>query len=150
MDVLGRDFPGGFEVVVPCLLDGDKMADALDCCAVGGRIVAYGCIGPCRDFDFFKLHRKRASIFSTEPRRDPGPPAAALGADGAGKTASALPPSPPPPRRGKRSDSAPRRSISLQGNSGGEPGGRTKMQQQEKRGERCTGHTQKKGAQETQ
>ena len=30
----------------------------------------YGCIGTCKDFDFFKMHRKRAEIYSTEPRRD--------------------------------------------------------------------------------
>ena len=29
-----------------------------------------GCIGPCKNFDFFKLHRKRGEILSTEPRRD--------------------------------------------------------------------------------
>lgn len=29
-----------------------------------------GCIGPCKYFDFFKLHRKRGTIISTEPRRD--------------------------------------------------------------------------------
>jgi threonine dehydrogenase-like Zn-dependent dehydrogenase len=108
MATVGKDFPEGFEVVIPCLLDGDKMSDALDLCALGGRIVMYGelagvkrllsglvgapqaagltappsssplppllspigCIGPCKNFDFFKMHRKRASIFSTEPRRD--------------------------------------------------------------------------------
>ena len=47
-----------------------QMADALDLLALGGRIVAYGCIGPCKNFDFFKAHRKRASILLTEPRRD--------------------------------------------------------------------------------
>jgi len=70
MDVVGKDFPAGFEVVIPCLLDGDMMSDALDLLAIGGRIVAYGCIGPCKNFDFFKAHRKRASILLTEPRRD--------------------------------------------------------------------------------
>jgi hypothetical protein len=30
----------------------------------------YGCIGTAREFDFFKMHRKRAVISSTEPRRD--------------------------------------------------------------------------------
>ena len=29
-----------------------------------------GCIGPCKNFDFFKAHRKRAEIYLTEPRRD--------------------------------------------------------------------------------
>jgi len=71
MQVVGRDFPDGFEVVVPCLLEGDGMVDALDCCRLGGRIVMYGCIGVCNQpFDFFKMHRKRAEIYSTEPRRD--------------------------------------------------------------------------------
>ena len=70
MGTLGADFPGGFDVVIPCLLDGDGMADALDCLALAGTIVAYGCIGTCKDFDFFKFHRKRATITATEPRRD--------------------------------------------------------------------------------
>lgn len=71
MPEASRDFPGGFDVVVPCLLDGDGMVDALDCCALGARIVMYGCIGTCHQpFDFFKLHRRRAEIYSTEPRRD--------------------------------------------------------------------------------
>ncbi|MHA1371705.1 MAG: zinc-dependent alcohol dehydrogenase, partial [Promethearchaeota archaeon] len=49
----------------------DGMVDALDCVAQNGRIVMYGCIGVCnKPFDFFKLHRKRADILSTEPRRD--------------------------------------------------------------------------------
>lgn len=65
------DFPGGFDVVVPCLLEGDGMVDALDVLATGGRIVMYGCIGTChKPFDFFKLHRKRGEILSTEPKRD--------------------------------------------------------------------------------
>ena len=42
-----RDFPEGFEVVIPCLLDGDKMQDALDLLALGGRIVMYGACGCC-------------------------------------------------------------------------------------------------------
>lgn len=71
MQVVGKDFPEGFEVVVPCLLEGDGMVDALDCCRLGGRVVMYGCIGVCNQpFDFFKMHRKRAEIYSTEPRRD--------------------------------------------------------------------------------
>lgn len=45
METVGRDFPGGFEVVIPCLLDGNGMSDALDSVALGGRIVMYGCIG---------------------------------------------------------------------------------------------------------
>jgi threonine dehydrogenase-like Zn-dependent dehydrogenase len=42
MDKVGKDFPNGFEVVIPCLLDGDMMSDALDLLAIAGRIVAYG------------------------------------------------------------------------------------------------------------
>lgn len=71
MDIVGADFPDGFDVVIPCLLDGDGMVDAIDCCAVGARLVMYGCIGMCRKpVDFFKVHRRRLEIFSTEPRRD--------------------------------------------------------------------------------
>ena len=70
MEALRADHPGGFEVVIPCLLDGDGMRDALDAVALGGRIILYGCIGTCRDFDFFKMHRKRCEIHSTEPKRD--------------------------------------------------------------------------------
>jgi threonine dehydrogenase-like Zn-dependent dehydrogenase len=71
MEVVGEDFPDGFDVVIPCLLEGAGMVDALDACAFGGRIVMYGCIGPCeKPFDFFKLHKKRVDIFSTEPKRD--------------------------------------------------------------------------------
>lgn len=65
------DFPEGFDVVIPCLLDGDGMIDAIDCAALGGRVVMYGCIGLTRrPVDFFKVHRKRLDIFSTEPKRD--------------------------------------------------------------------------------
>ncbi len=71
MAVLGKDFPDGFDVVIPCLLDGDKMIDAIDCCTMCGRIVMYGCIGVCKEpLDFFKVHRKRLEIYSTEPRTD--------------------------------------------------------------------------------
>jgi threonine dehydrogenase-like Zn-dependent dehydrogenase len=70
MDTVGKDFPDGFDVVVPCLLDGDGMKDALEAISIGGRIVMYGCIGPCSNFDFFRLHRKRGEIYSTEPRTD--------------------------------------------------------------------------------
>ena len=70
-EVLGDDFAEGFDVVIPCLLEGDGMVDALDCLATCGKIVMYGCIGTCnRPFDFFKLHRKRGEILSTEPKRD--------------------------------------------------------------------------------
>ncbi len=66
-----RDHPDGFEVVIPCLLEGNGMVDAIDLAAMCGRIVMYGCIGVCnRPIDFFKVHRKRLEIYSTEPRRD--------------------------------------------------------------------------------
>jgi len=71
MDVLGEDFPDGFDIVIPCLLEGDGMVDAIDCAAMRGRIVMYGCIGVCnKPIDFFKVHRKRLEIYSTEPRTD--------------------------------------------------------------------------------
>jgi L-iditol 2-dehydrogenase len=70
-DVLGKDFPSGFDVVVPCLLEGDGMVDAIECTALCGRIVMYGCIGLCRrPIDFYTVHRKRLDILSTEPKRD--------------------------------------------------------------------------------
>ena len=71
METIGADFPDGFEVVIPCLLEGDGMIDAVDCSSMGGRIIMYGCIGTCNEpFDWLKVHRKRLSIISTEPRRD--------------------------------------------------------------------------------
>jgi threonine dehydrogenase-like Zn-dependent dehydrogenase len=71
MDLARADFPAGFDVVVPCLLEGDGMVDAIDCCGLCGRIVMYGCVGVChKPVDFFKVHRKRIDIFSTEPKRD--------------------------------------------------------------------------------
>ncbi|MFW6256971.1 MAG: zinc-dependent alcohol dehydrogenase [Bacillota bacterium] len=71
MDVVGEDFPDGFDVVIPCLLEGDGMVDAIDCCNLGARLVMYGCIGVCNEpIDFFRVHRKRLEIYSTEPRRD--------------------------------------------------------------------------------
>lgn len=71
MRVAGNDFTDGFDVVIPCLLEGDGMVDVVDCAAFGGRIVMYGCIGVCnRPLDFFKVHRKRLDIYSTEPKRD--------------------------------------------------------------------------------
>jgi L-iditol 2-dehydrogenase len=70
-DVLGFDFPDGFDIVIPCLLEGDGMVDAIECAALCGKIVMYGCIGVCnKPIDFFKVHRKRLEIYSTEPRRD--------------------------------------------------------------------------------
>lgn len=71
MDIAGKCFPDRFDVVIPCLLEGDGMIDAIDCCSTGGKIVMYGCIGICnKPIDFFKVHRKRLEIYSTEPRRD--------------------------------------------------------------------------------
>lgn len=71
MDTLRDDFPDGFDVVIPCLLEGEGVIDAIDCCAMCGKIILYGCIGMCRKpIDFFKVHRKRIEIYSTEPRRD--------------------------------------------------------------------------------
>jgi threonine dehydrogenase-like Zn-dependent dehydrogenase len=70
-EVLGASFPDGFDVVIPCLLEGDGMVDAIDCGAFAGKIVMYGCIGVCHTpVDFLKVHRKRLDIFSTEPKRD--------------------------------------------------------------------------------
>lgn len=70
VNLIDQDFPDGFDVVIPCLLEGDGMVDALDACAFRGRIVMYGCIGPCKEFDFFKMHKKRVDIYSTEPKSD--------------------------------------------------------------------------------
>ncbi len=70
MEAVREDFPDGFEVVIPCLLEGDGMIDALEACSFGGRIILYGCIAPCHEFDWLKVHRKRVDILSTEPRRD--------------------------------------------------------------------------------
>ncbi|MCI3920737.1 alcohol dehydrogenase catalytic domain-containing protein [Paenibacillus sp. TRM 82003] len=71
IDVVGKDFPNGFDVVIPCLLEGAGMVDAIDVAAQNGRIVMYGCIGTChKPVDFFKIHKKRLDIFSTEPKRD--------------------------------------------------------------------------------
>ncbi len=47
------------------------MIDAIECAALCGKIVMYGCIGMCHQpVDFFAVHRKRLEIYSTEPRRD--------------------------------------------------------------------------------
>lgn len=71
MDYAGKDFPEGFDVVIPCLLEGDGVIDAMDCAAMCAKIVMYGCIGVCRKpLDFFKAHRKRLEFYLTEPRRD--------------------------------------------------------------------------------
>ncbi len=71
MEVVGEDFPEGCDIVIPCLLEGDGMVDAIDAAITGGKIIMYGCIGICnKPIDFFKVHRKRLEIYSTEPRRD--------------------------------------------------------------------------------
>ncbi|WP_231884804.1 zinc-dependent alcohol dehydrogenase [Paenibacillus elgii] len=71
MDIVGKDFPDGFDVVIPCLLEGSGMVDAINAAAQNGRIIMYGCIGTCHEpIDFFKIHKKRLDIFSTEPKRD--------------------------------------------------------------------------------
>lgn len=71
MYFVSQDFPEGFDVVIPCLLEGDGVVDAIECCAMCARIVLYGCIGVChKPIDFFKAHRKRLEIYLTEPRRD--------------------------------------------------------------------------------
>jgi threonine dehydrogenase-like Zn-dependent dehydrogenase len=71
MSTAGKDFPDGFDVVIPALLEGDGMVDAVDCCSMGAKIIMYGCIGVChKPLDFFKVHRKRLEVYSTEPRRD--------------------------------------------------------------------------------
>ena len=70
-EYLKEAYPQGFDVVIPCLLDGDCVMDAVNCTRIGGKVVLYGGIGTAKgDFDFFKVHRKRAQIISTEPRRD--------------------------------------------------------------------------------
>ncbi len=71
MEVAGEDFPDGFDVVIPCMTAGHGMIDAVDAAAVCGRIVMYGCIETCsKPFDFYKVHYKRLTIHTTEPRRD--------------------------------------------------------------------------------
>lgn len=71
MEVVGADFPDGFDVVIPCLLEGAGMVDAINAAAQNGKIVMYGCIGTCHvPVDFFKVHKKRLDIHSTEPKRD--------------------------------------------------------------------------------
>ncbi len=71
MECVRDDFPDGFDVVIPCLLEGDGMVDAIDAAAQNGRIVMYGCIGTCHTpIDFFKVHKKRLDLYSTEPKRD--------------------------------------------------------------------------------
>lgn len=71
MDFAGKDFPEGFDVVIPALLQGDGIVDAIDATKMCGKLVMYGCIGKCNKvIDFFKVHRKRLEIYSTEPRRD--------------------------------------------------------------------------------
>lgn len=45
MDIVGKDFPDGFDVVIPALLEGDSVIDALDCCAQNAKLIMYGGIG---------------------------------------------------------------------------------------------------------
>ena len=71
MEVLKQDYPEGFDIVIPCLLEGGSVADAINCGRTGAKIVLYGGIGVCRqELDFFKVHRMRLEILSTEPKRD--------------------------------------------------------------------------------
>lgn len=64
MDIVGADFPDGFDVVIPCLLEGDGMVDAINAAAQNGRIVMYGCIGTCHTpVDFFKVHKSVWTYF---------------------------------------------------------------------------------------
>lgn len=70
-EILKKDYPDGFSVVIPCLLEGDGIIDAIDMSQICGRIVLYGCIGVCKKpLDFFRVHKKRLEIYSTEPRCD--------------------------------------------------------------------------------
>jgi len=71
MDIVGKDYPDGFDIVIPCLLEGNCIIDAIDCARTGGKVVMYGGIGMCKEpIDFFKVHRRRVEILSTEPKRD--------------------------------------------------------------------------------
>ncbi|QQO10980.1 zinc-dependent alcohol dehydrogenase [Breznakiella homolactica] len=71
MDILEKDFPDGFDIVIPCLLEGASVADAMACARTAGKIVMYGGIGICHEeLDFFKVHRMRLEILATEPKRD--------------------------------------------------------------------------------
>ena len=71
MDIVGKDFPEGFDIVIPSLLEGASVQDAVHCTRTGGKVVMYGGIGTCNEpFDFFKVHRQRVEILSTEPKRD--------------------------------------------------------------------------------
>jgi L-iditol 2-dehydrogenase len=71
MEMLKDYKPEGFDIVIPCLLEGGSVADAIGCARTGGKIVLYGGIGVCRqELDFFKVHRMRVEILSTEPKRD--------------------------------------------------------------------------------
>lgn len=71
MDAIREEFPEGIDVVVPSLLEGDGIVDAVDAAAQNGKIVLYGCIGKTtKTIDLFKVHRKRLDILTTEPRRD--------------------------------------------------------------------------------
>lgn len=71
MDIVGKDFPDGFDVVIPARLEGNSVIDALDATAQNGKLVMYGGIGKTDStIDFFKMHRRRVDIYTTEPKRD--------------------------------------------------------------------------------
>jgi len=68
---LGDAFPDGFDVVIPCVLSGDGVADAVDMAAQNGRVIMYGGLSPAsRPVDYFRVHRRRLDIYSTEPKTD--------------------------------------------------------------------------------
>ena len=56
-------FQTGFDVVIPCLLEGDGMVDAINCTAFAGKVVMYGCIGICNTPVDFLKSIGRESIF---------------------------------------------------------------------------------------
>ena len=71
IDVLKDDYPNGFDIVIPCLLEGGSVVDAIQCTRISGKVILYGGIGICKEeLDFFKVHRARIEILSTEPKRD--------------------------------------------------------------------------------
>lgn len=71
MDIVGKDFFDGFDVVIFCLLEGVGMVDVFDVCVFGGCIVMYGCIGFCEEFfDFFKMYKKCVDIYFIEFKCD--------------------------------------------------------------------------------
>lgn len=70
-EVVGKDYPDGFDIVIPCLLEGASVPDAFDVTRTGGKVVMYGGIGISHEeVDFFTVHRRRLELLSTEPKRD--------------------------------------------------------------------------------